>query len=121
MKKYILLSVLGLFGLVLVIGGIWFYQKYVISTEMNIPVTEYTNFEYPENPAARSTRIGQYAQRKLTLIKRDETHFDFVLEPTDPRTAKIIFSQAYPFEVKDFLHKILKGRSHSLLTRTNSP
>jgi hypothetical protein len=58
---------------------------------MDIPITEYSNFEYPEDPAAHSMYLHHYAKRQLTLIKKDDTHFDFILKPTDSKTAKVIF------------------------------
>jgi len=87
MKKYLLYFTLT----VMLGGGCWIYLRYATAERMDVPVTEYANFEYPEDPAERSIHFGHYANRKLTLIKRDNTHFDFILEPTDSKTAKIVF------------------------------
>ena len=80
--------------LLLVGGGMlwrWWHLRYAVAEVMNIPVREYSNFEYPEDPADRSIHFGEYSGRSLTLIQKGETHFDFVLEPGDRRTAKIVF------------------------------
>jgi len=83
------------FILALLAGGLWacrwIYRRYAVADEMEIPVREYSNAEYPEDPANRSTHFGRYSNRRLRLIKRDETHFDFILEPTNSETAKIVF------------------------------
>lgn len=51
----------------------------------------YTNAEYPEDPADRSLHFGQYDGRRLTLVKKDATHFDFVFESDNPHVAKVVF------------------------------
>lgn len=71
--------------------GLWWRARYSVADEMEIPVTEYTSFEYPEDPAVKSVRFGQYDGRKLTLVRKDETHFDFILEPGNSQTATIVF------------------------------
>jgi hypothetical protein len=58
---------------------------------MEVPVREYTNAEYPEDPSNRSLHHGQYNGRTLTLVKKDDTHFDFVFEPQHPHVAKVLF------------------------------
>jgi hypothetical protein len=75
----------------LVAGGWWLRQRYAVATEMTIAIREYSNAEYPEDPADRSTAFGKYRGRTLRLIQRDTTQFDFVFEPTDRNTAKIVF------------------------------
>lgn len=69
----------------------WWRLRYAVAEVMAIPVREFSNFEYPADPANRSVHFGQYSQRKLTLVQKDATHFDFILEPTDDGTAKIVF------------------------------
>jgi uncharacterized membrane protein YdjX (TVP38/TMEM64 family) len=64
------------------------YQK-PDTTEVGI--REYTNAEYPEDPAGRSLHFGQYDGRRLTLVKKDATHFDFVFESDNPRVARVVF------------------------------
>jgi hypothetical protein len=65
--------------------------RYATAETMVLPVREYSNAEYPEDPANRSVHFGQRTARRLTLVQKDDTHFDFVLEPTDARTATIVF------------------------------
>jgi len=93
-KKYIIIIILipiGLCIFFLIAGGIWFKNRYTISTEMNVPLKEYSQFEYPEDPANRSTHYARYSKRNLKVVKKDKTHFDFILEPTNEATTKIIF------------------------------
>lgn len=71
--------------------GCWLVDRYLVAREMSIAVREFTNAEYPEDPADRSPTYGRYHGRKLRLLRRDMTHFDFVFEPTDAATAKIVF------------------------------
>src|SRR5262249_24822729 len=67
------------------------YFRYRTAGVMEVAVTEYTNAEYPDDPALRSVHYGKYTGRKLTLVQKDATHFDLVFEPSDPRTAKVVF------------------------------
>src|SRR5262249_50619571 len=67
------------------------YYRYATAPVMEVPVRELSNADYPEDPADRSRHHGQYQGRKLTLVQKDETHFDFVLEPTDPHIARVVF------------------------------
>jgi uncharacterized membrane protein YdjX (TVP38/TMEM64 family) len=67
------------------------YLRYATAGVMEIPVREFSNAEYPEDPSARSLHHGRYNGRKLTLVQKDDSHFDFVLEPTTPQTARVVF------------------------------
>ncbi|MGL5060180.1 MAG: hypothetical protein ACRC62_09365, partial [Microcoleus sp.] len=89
-KWIFLLGIAGILS-ILTIGCILFLSKYNISDRMNLPLKEFSKSEYPENPADISSHYRQYANRRLTLVKKDATHFDFILEPTNPHTAKIVF------------------------------
>lgn len=91
-KRLLLLR--GLFVLLaLVVISIAFrtYFRYSTADVMHPDVREFSNAEYPENPANHSVHHGRYNDRKLTLVKRDETHFDFILESDQPHVAKIAF------------------------------
>jgi hypothetical protein len=92
-QKIILLSslaaLLGLLGFS-ALGLAWFSSRYAVSDEMQVGLKEFSNVEYPANPAPLSKDFQRYSNRKLTVIKRDETHFDFVLEPTNQKTARIV-------------------------------
>jgi uncharacterized membrane protein YdjX (TVP38/TMEM64 family) len=65
--------------------------RYATAAVMEVPVREFSNAEYPEDPAARSVRHGQYDGRKLALVRKDDTHFDFVLEPANAHVARVVF------------------------------
>jgi hypothetical protein len=67
------------------------YLRYATAEVMDLPIQEFTNAEYPEDTALRSVHYGQYAGRTLTLVQKDETHFDFIFKPTNPHTATITF------------------------------
>ena len=66
------------------------YFRYRVQDTMAVPLREYTNAEYPEDPSGRSVRHGQFDGRRLTLVKKGEARFDFVLESDDPRIARIV-------------------------------
>jgi len=89
-KKYLwtgfyLIAVVG------IVAGIWFQNRYSVRDVMKIPITEFSNSQYPEDPANRSTHYGRYSRRELQLVKKDSTHFDFIFDSTDSRTAKVVF------------------------------
>ncbi|GAC1468971.1 MAG: hypothetical protein NVSMB9_12210 [Isosphaeraceae bacterium] len=70
--------------------GFWFFLRYAHANVMIVPVREFSTAEYPEDPANRSLHFSQYSGRRLRLVRKDETHFDFVFEPTTPHTATVI-------------------------------
>ena len=76
--------------LVLIIGGDWFFSRYKTADQMTIALQELSKTEYPENPGDLS-HYREYTDRKLSIIKKDANHFDFVLEPTNQQTAKLVF------------------------------
>jgi hypothetical protein len=43
-------------------------------------------------PLAASAQDDRYDDRRLLLIQRDATHYDFVLEPTSARVARVVLS-----------------------------
>jgi len=69
----------------------WQQRKYAVADTMVIPLREFSMAEYPENPAELSVATGRYGKRSLTLVKKDDTHFDFLLEPGDDRTEKVVW------------------------------
>jgi hypothetical protein len=89
-KKQILFSTFTVCICLLGIGVVGFNSRYKSSNQMKVDIKELSNTEYPANPAPLGQNFQRYANRKLTLIKKDDTHFDFVLEPTNPKTARIV-------------------------------
>src|SRR5437879_100490 len=81
------LLVIGLIGGI----AIWLHFCYAVAEVMAIRVKEFSNAEYPEDPANRSVHFGAYSGRKLKLVRKDPSHFDFILEPTNEHTATVIF------------------------------
>lgn len=72
-------------------AGFGWRQKYAVAETMHLPLREFSFAGYPENPAELSVATGRYDGRSLTLVKRDDTHFDFILEPSNAQTARIIW------------------------------
>jgi uncharacterized membrane protein YdjX (TVP38/TMEM64 family) len=64
--------------------------RYSTPQDMTVAVKEYTNAEYPEDPANRSVHFGKYNNRTLKLMRHpDGVTFDFILGPTNADTARI--------------------------------
>lgn len=79
-------------GIVLALAswaGAWFHTRYGVADSMRLPLKELSTADYPENPANRSVDYGRYANRSLKLIRKDATHFDFILRPSNPHTAAV--------------------------------
>lgn len=81
--------------ILLLVGGVagycWYADRYAVADDMVIRLREFSNADYPEDPADRSPHHGRYHGRTLQLVRRDKTHFDFVFSPTDKDTAKVVF------------------------------
>ncbi|HZY90880.1 MAG TPA: hypothetical protein VFE78_39010 [Gemmataceae bacterium] len=89
--RAVALTVVALLLLAVAAAALRTWTRYATADVMEVPVREFSNAEYPEDPAGRSVYHGRYNGRRLTLVRKDETHFDFVLTPTDARTAKVVF------------------------------
>lgn len=89
--KVVAIGAASLFLVLAIAVGVRTVLRYRTAAVMNIAVTEYTNAEYPENPAPLSVFHGKYNGRDLTLVQKDETHFDFIFTPRHPHIAKIVF------------------------------
>ena len=80
-------------GIVLALAswaGAWFHTRYGAADSMRLPLKELSSADYPENPENRSVDYGRYANRSLKLIRKDATHFDFILRPSNPHTAAVV-------------------------------
>jgi uncharacterized membrane protein YdjX (TVP38/TMEM64 family) len=87
-----LLIAAGVLLALLVVGlAVRTEYRYATAPVMQVSLRELSNADYPEDPANRSLHHGQYQGRKLTLVEKDDTHFDFVLEPTNDHTARVVF------------------------------
>ncbi|HBB30641.1 MAG TPA: hypothetical protein DC064_02065 [Cyanobacteria bacterium UBA9273] len=89
-KKKILYTTIPILLGLLGISAIGFTSRYKVAVEMQVDLKELSNSEYPANPAPLSKNAQRYSGRELKLIQRDATHFDFVLEPKNDKTAKIV-------------------------------
>ena len=89
--RHLVLLAIAVLSLTVIGLALRTYARYHVADSMIIPVREYSNAEYPEDPADRSVHFGQYNDRRLKLIQKDATHFDFILEPTSPHVAEITF------------------------------
>lgn len=88
--KYAITITLTAVAVTFIALAIHVYTRYSVHPVMPISIKEYDNFEYPEDPAGRSYYHGRYNGRHLTLISKDERHFDFVLESSNPHIAKVV-------------------------------
>lgn len=63
--------------------GIYYYLHPFFGLEKttHVPIKEYSNQEYKENPSATTARFQRYNGRKLTLHQKGEDLYDFVLSP----------------------------------------
>jgi hypothetical protein len=90
-----LFHVLGAIGILTLaaaaLGARWLVHRYATADTMIIPLKEYSSAEYPEDPTDKSINYGRYSDRLLKLVKRDATHFDFVLEPKHGHVATVVF------------------------------
>ena len=86
------LKVIGIAVVVVAVAmGIRIALRYSTAPEMLVPIREFSNAEYPEDPALRSVHHGRYNGRSLNLVQRDATHFDFVFTGKDAHLARIAF------------------------------
>ncbi|MDJ0625847.1 MAG: hypothetical protein QNJ31_05720 [Candidatus Caenarcaniphilales bacterium] len=90
MKKVLLVTLLSIVTIVILGFVTWFGFRYSTSKVMEVPVTEFKTFQYAEDPSNLSVDYQRYSDRKLTIVKNDDTHFDLILEPQNDSTAKII-------------------------------
>lgn len=81
----------GLFVLLLFAAACAHVPGYGTLETMTIPIKEFSTADYPEDPAGKSVHSGRYADRRLKLIQKDATHFDFIFEPMNSHTATVIF------------------------------
>ncbi len=72
-------------------GAGWFFSRYTTGEEIHVEVQELEPFKYGEDPAGRSTHYTQYNGRTLRLVRRDESHYDFIFEPQEDHVAKVTF------------------------------
>lgn len=87
---------LGIFLAVVMIaagasGAEWFFSRYETAKQMSVKVTEYTAFEYPENPGQPSPKLGHYDGRQLQLVQTGERSFDFIFRPQEEHIAEVAF------------------------------
>ncbi len=90
LSKKIFWGVSFLFYALIISGGVAFINRYKASEAMQVTVDEFSAKQYPAEPANYSTVYNRYGNRQLKIIQKDKNHFDFVLEPTDSRAAKIV-------------------------------
>ncbi|HAT7910058.1 TPA: hypothetical protein GJ769_12680 [Legionella pneumophila] len=77
---------------VLMIGiFVYIYTRYHVENDMTIKVKEYTKNEYPDNPAALSSRYGDYSHSKLVLKNEGDSHFTLTFLPDNALSATITF------------------------------
>lgn len=67
------------------------WLRYRTADVMDVAIREFSVAEYPEDPADRSVLFGMYQGRRLRLVRKDATHFDFVFEPLHRHVATVTF------------------------------
>ncbi len=87
-KRFLLALAFGLI-LAAVAIAVRTHYRYQVADVMDVPLQEFTNAEYPEDPAGRSEYLTEYQGRRLRLVRKDATHFDFVFEPLREEIAKV--------------------------------
>ena len=93
MKKNVIIACLvfiagGLFGY----GLSFLFSRYKAQTEMFIPITELSTFEYPDDPTPLSVFYESYGNRFLRLVEKEGSLFDFHFESANPNVASITLS-----------------------------
>lgn len=79
-------------GAALLAAAGWAYvsHRYQVAETMDVPLREFDNREYPDDPAGRSVYHGRYDGRTLTLVQKDAAHFDFLFEPLNQDIARVV-------------------------------
>ena len=88
-RKKIVFSALTILFTLLIVGLSSFNSRYLAEDMMQVQVKEFSNRQYPENPASLDSNYQRYDSRKLNIVRKDNHYFDFILEPTNKQTAKI--------------------------------
>lgn len=87
--KRTLFYLAGIF-LALTVGVfVYLHNRYQVENEMTIQVKEYTQKEYPDNPAPLSAHYGNYDHPKLVLKKEGGSHFTLTFLPGNSSSATI--------------------------------
>ncbi|MEM7180574.1 MAG: hypothetical protein AAF518_06665 [Spirochaetota bacterium] len=89
MKKY-LISLTILAAILSASLAFFMKNRYHYAETMEIPLIEYSEFAYPEDPSFHSLSYGKYINRKLTLVQRDADHMDFILQPISNKNVATI-------------------------------
>ena len=88
-RRRVLWGAVAALGVAVVAAATRTHFRYATRDEMTVSIREFSNAEYPEDPATRSVCFGKYHGRRLRLVKKDATHFDFAFEPLAPHVATI--------------------------------
>ena len=91
MKAKIIIGITVLVFTGLGLGGYAFFSKYKYTPDMIVEIEEVSTSEYPEDPSHRSLMYDRYSGRKLRLVQKDATHFDFIFKSDNPKLATITF------------------------------
>ena len=81
MKAKLLVVLVSAFLLV-AMGG-YLQQRYASPAEATLVLTELSNSDYPEEPGTKSINYRRFNDRTLRIVRRDATHFDFFVQPTN--------------------------------------
>jgi hypothetical protein len=70
-------------------GAVWLQLRYDNSPDQTVPLTRFTDAEYPEDPEERSSGFGAAPHRILRIHRIGGSRFRFVIEPGSDRAATI--------------------------------
>jgi hypothetical protein len=87
-KPAAFVSVAGL-TLLVIVGPIWFADRYDDQPQQTVALLAFAEEEYPENPENTSSVFGAYPHRRLIIQQLEDTRFRFLLEPATPQGAAI--------------------------------
>lgn len=88
-KKRTAFAALAFLAILIIVGTVWFTDRYDDRPRQSIALTALSKAEYPENPENTSQAFGAYSHRQLIVEQLGDTRFRFVLEPATPQATAI--------------------------------
>lgn len=88
-RTYVAYALLGVVGLVILVGLVWFAGRYDDRPQQTVLLTAFAKDDYPENPEITSSIYGTYPHRQLIIQRLGDARFRFLLEPATPAAAAI--------------------------------
>ena len=89
--RCLLFAFLGVLVIFLGTLRMYLYVRYHIEKKMTLPVKEFTQETYPDNPSTLSRYHGDYSHKKLVLQKHEDADFTLTFLPSNSKSATIRF------------------------------